>query len=73
MASGPDLGSANMAQDLNLERELRGPISKFQIFCFQSFEQVPALAHFSTGRIDSWARPPGPPELVNGSGFLLIK
>jgi hypothetical protein len=38
MASGPDLGSANMAQDLNLERELRGPISKFQIFCFQSFE-----------------------------------
>jgi hypothetical protein len=73
MASGSDLGSANMAQDFNLERKLCGPISKFQILCFQSFEQVPALAHFSTGRIDSWARPPGPPELVNGSGFLLIK
>jgi hypothetical protein len=73
MSSGPDLGSADMAQDFNLERELCGPISKFQILCFQSFEQVPVLAHFSTVGIGSRAGPAGPPKLVNGSRFLLIK
>ena len=61
------------AQDLNLERELYGPVSKFQILCFQSFNQVPALAHFSTVGIGSRAGRAGPSKLVNGSGFLLIK
>jgi hypothetical protein len=73
MPSGPDLGSAKMAQGLNLERELYGPVSKFQILCFQSFDQVPALAHFSTVGIGSRAGRPGPRKLVNGSGFLPIK
>ena len=50
-----DLTSARNAQDLNLERELYGPVSKFQILCFQSFHQVPALAHFSTVGIGSRA------------------
>jgi hypothetical protein len=58
---------------LNLERELYCPVSKFQILCFQSFEQVPALAHFSTVGIGSRAGRAGPRKLVNGSGFLLIK
>jgi hypothetical protein len=67
-----------MAQGLNLERELYCPVSKFQILCFQSFEQVPALAHFSTVGIGSRAGRAGPSKLVNGSGFngsgfLLIK
>jgi hypothetical protein len=73
MPSGPDLGSAKMAQGLNLERELYGPVSKFQILCFQSFDQVPALAHFSTVGIGSRAGRAGPRKLVNRSGFLLIK
>jgi hypothetical protein len=71
--SGSDLGSANTAQGLNLERELYCPVSKFQILCFQSFEQVPALAHFSTVGIGSRAGRAGPRKLVNRSGFLLIK
>jgi hypothetical protein len=49
-----------MAQGLNLERELYGPVSKFQILCFQSFDQVPALAHFSTVGIGSRAGRAGP-------------
>jgi hypothetical protein len=73
MPSGSDLGSAKMAQGLNLERELYGPVSKFQILCFQSFDQVPALAHFSTVGIGSRAGRAGPRKLVNRSGFLLIK
>jgi hypothetical protein len=32
--SRPDLGSANMAQGLDLELELDGPVSKFQILGF---------------------------------------
>jgi hypothetical protein len=74
MRSGPDLRSANMmAQGLNLKRELYCPVSKFQILCFQSFEQVPALAHFSAVGIGSRAGRAGPRKLVNGSGFLLVK
>jgi hypothetical protein len=62
-----------MAQGLNLKRELYCPVSKFQILCFQSFEQVPALAHFSAVGIGSRAGRAGPSKLVNRSGFLLIK
>jgi hypothetical protein len=73
MAGGPVLGSAAMAQGLDLKRELYGLIAKFPVLGFQSLEQSPVLAPFSTTRIRSWASPAGPRKLENRSGFPAVR
>jgi hypothetical protein len=47
----PDLGSTNVAQDLNLQRELCGLVSKRQILRFQSLDQIAVLMPFPAVRI----------------------
>ncbi len=62
-----------MAQGLNLERELDGPASKFQILGFQPFEQGPVVTSFPSVGIGSRAGSAGPRKLVNRSGFLPVR
>jgi hypothetical protein len=62
-----------MAQGLNLERELYGPVSKLQILGFQPFEQVPIVTPVPSVGIGSRARSAGPRKLVNRSGFLPVR
>jgi hypothetical protein len=47
----PYLGSANMAQNLNLQRELCGLVSKRQILRLQSLDQIAVLMPFPAVRI----------------------
>jgi hypothetical protein len=57
---------------LNLERELDGSASEFQILGFQPFEQFPVVTPFPSIGIGSRAGSAGPRELVNRSGFLPV-
>jgi hypothetical protein len=73
MASGPVLGFASVAQNLNLKRELYGPVAKFSVLGFQSLEQIPIVRPFSTPGIRSLTGLAGPRKLENGSGFLAVR
>jgi hypothetical protein len=73
MASGPFLGPATVAQDLNLERKLDGLVAKFPVLGFQSLEQIPIVTPFSTPGIRLRTGPAGPRKLENGRGFLAAR
>ena len=70
MASGPFLGPATVAQDLNLERKLDGLVAKFPVLGFQSLEQIPIVTPFSTPGIRLRTGPAGPASWRTEEDFL---
>ena len=61
-----------MAQGLDLERELHGPVSKFQILGFQLFKQVPVVMPVPGIGIAAPAGAAGPRKVVNRGRFLPV-